>query len=398
MAFQQAGCKVFAICPPGHPIRFVQGIEAVYPYRMLSPSASLQSALHAAKPDLIVPCDDAATWHLHALHTRCAEFRPLIERSLGAPEFYPALRSRNDVLETARKLGIRVPFTRPLGSLGDFSDLYVEWPAVLKIDGTWGGEGIAVIPNPDEAGRILNTLCKANGAGRAWKRFLLNRHPLSLWLWRRHRTCAITVQAFIPGRPATTLFACRSGQVLASVTMEVLSSNGPTGSATVIRLLKNEEIESAARLLAKRFGLNGLHGLDFVLEETTGAAYMIEMNPRATQLGHLRVLAQGSLADVLARRSSRESVTATANKRSIPGDTIVLFPQEWKTNPANPLLHEAYHDVPWEQPELVVELTRDIWPRRRFLNRLFELLHRWLPLRSAAAPPESSKKQSPLAN
>src|ERR1700722_13669402 len=116
MAFLRSGYRVFAVCPPGHPMRFVDGIEAIYPYRMLNPSASLERAVSAAGPDIVVPCDDAAVWHPHELHARQARFRPLIERSLGAPEYYPGLRSRAHVLETASELGIRVPATHVVNS------------------------------------------------------------------------------------------------------------------------------------------------------------------------------------------------------------------------------------------------------------------------------------------
>jgi hypothetical protein len=34
-------------------------------------------------------------------------------------------------------------------------------------------------------------------------------------------------------------------------------------------------------------------------------------------------------------------------------DTIALFPQEWLRNPASAFIRSGYHDVPWEEPELV---------------------------------------------
>jgi hypothetical protein len=250
---------------------------------------------------------------------------------------------------------------------------------------------VAIVRSASDASQALRSLLKANGAGRAWKRFLLNRHPLSLWLWHRARTPAITVQAFVQGRPATMLCACRNGEVQASVTVDVLASSGATGAATVIRLLKNEEMERAARLLARRFQLNGLHGLDFMIEDGTGAAHLIEVNPRATQLGHLEVLPQGSLAIVLARALGDQSPAPQAGRRTIGGETIVLFPQEWKTNPTNPLLKEAYHDVPWEQPKLVMELIRDPWPARRILNRIFQFLQPQAQAKSTMQQSESSE-------
>ena len=88
----------------------------------------------------------------------------------------------------------------------------------------------------------------------------------------------------------------RGGEVLGIVTVEVLSAQGATGAANVVRLMRNVEIETAAQLLAKRLKPNGFYGLDFIREEGTGTLYLIELNPRCTQLGHLNVSAQGDLA------------------------------------------------------------------------------------------------------
>jgi hypothetical protein len=34
-------------------------------------------------------------------------------------------------------------------------------------------------------------------------------------------------------------------------------------------------------------------------------------------------------------------------------DTIALFPHEWLRDPGSAFLQSGYHDVPWEEPELV---------------------------------------------
>lgn len=62
-----------------------------------------------------------------------------------------------------------------------------------------------------------------------------------------------------------------------------------------VRLIDHSEMAQAACKLAQRLELSGFHGLDFVLEADSGAAYLIELNPRCTQLGHLSIARQGSL-------------------------------------------------------------------------------------------------------
>jgi len=144
-AFIRHGCRVSAVCPPGHPLRFVTGIESVFPYRALNSIGSLKSAILDARPTLIVPCDDSVVWQLHELHTGNPELQSLIERSLGANNAYPVLRNRAAFLQVAADLEVRVPATRVLTSEEELDDWRADGPAVLKRDGTWGGSGVAIV-------------------------------------------------------------------------------------------------------------------------------------------------------------------------------------------------------------------------------------------------------------
>ena len=116
MAFVRHGCNVSALCPPGHPLRFVTGMGSIYSYQGLASMDLLRAAIRAARPTLIVPCDDIAVWQLHALHANEADLRPLIEVSLGAAEAYPVIQQRGEVLRIAQSLGIRVPLTQTINS------------------------------------------------------------------------------------------------------------------------------------------------------------------------------------------------------------------------------------------------------------------------------------------
>ena len=398
MAFLRSGCRVSAICPLGHPLRTVVGVDSIYTYRGLNSTGALKAAIESARPDLIIPCDDGAAWQLHELYARDPQLRLLIERSIGAGSAYAALESRSQSLQAAIDLGIRVPPTRPIESATDFRTLELEWPAVLKIDGTWGGAGVVHVLNQNHAEQVFSSLFGARRKAIAWKQFLVNRHPVALWLWRRRNGSSVTLQKFIPGREATTMFACWQGEVLACVTAEVLATKGPGGSATILRVLNNQEIENTSRLIAQRFMLSGLHGLDFVIDDATQAPYLIEINPRATQLGHLTVSPQGSLAHALAARLMNRADSAVASARRVQNDTIALFPHAWKTDPGNQFLTTGYHDVPWEQPALVGELMREPWPDRRLLNRILNGLRRLKARRKKHTDSQGEKDHFSLAN
>jgi predicted ATP-grasp superfamily ATP-dependent carboligase len=315
-----------------------------------------------------------AVWQLHALHANEPDLRPLIELSLGAAEAYPAIQQRGEVMRIAQSLGIRVPLTQALYSAEELKDWKFDKPSVLKLDGTWGGEGVTIVRSLEEATQTFHSAPKKMKAWMAWKRFLINRHFFAFWAWQRRKISEMTIQEFIPGHPATTMFACWRGEVLASSTVEVLVSQALTGAASVVRVLKNNEIEDAVRLLARKLQLSGFHGLDFVIEEDTDAAYLIELNPRATQLGHLNLSAHGDLAGVMAGKLKDEAPDGIASEHPIQNSTIAFFPFAFKSNPGSAYLHHGYHDVPWDEPALVRELLCDPWPERQLPSRIYHYL------------------------
>jgi len=370
MALIQHGCRVVAVCPPGHPLRFTQGIEKLYLYRGLTSLNSLKAAIVDARPNIIVPCDDGVVWQLHNLHDKFPELRPLIERSLGSSEMYPEIRSRARLLQIAAELGIRTPAMQTVATEKDLENWSTTAEGVLKLDGTWGGSGVEIAHTADEARAAFCRLIKPKGTLFAWKRSLINRDPIAMWWWKRDNP-SVTIQQFITGRPANTMFACWQGELLGIVTVEVMYTQGAAGAATVVRVIQNEEIAQAACLLARRLQLSGFHGLDFILESKTDAAYLIELNPRCTQLGHLRLAGRGNLAGALSARLKEQKAPKEGDK--VEGDTVAFFPQAFLQNPKNPYLHRGYHDVPWEQPELFRQLLRKPWPNRQLPYRLYHL-------------------------
>lgn len=372
LAFRRSGCGVSGVCPPSHPLRHLTSLESLHSYANLSPAESLRKAILASGADFVVPCDDPAVWHLHEVHARYPEMRPLIEYSLGPKESFSTVQSRGDVLEAAAGLGIRVPRTQTVLSEEDLKTWCIDGPAVVKLDGTWGGAGVAIVDSQAKAIAEFRRLSGPVRSGVAWKRWLINRHPRALMSWRRRREKGLTIQQFIQGRPANIMCACWQGEVLATVTVEVLASQGPTGAAIVVRVVNNEEIERAARLLAQKFKFNGFFGLDFIFDQQTGDAYLIELNPRSTQLGHLRLPGHGDLAAALVARITGETLQVPED--CIENPIIALFPQTLNWDPDSVYLSSGHHDMPTEEPTLCQELLRESWPDRQWLSRVYQYL------------------------
>ena len=371
MALASAGCTVDAVCPSRHSLGKMSVVRQIHPYRGLMPLHSFADAIAATNPDLIVPGDDLATTHLHRLHAR-EKLRgsggqticELIERSLGTAESFPVVYARAAFMEVAREEGIRAPKTEVIASLQDLrnSVVRVGFPMVLKADGTSGGEGVRVVQTMDEAERAFRALQAPPLLARAAKRAFMDRDKTLVWpSLLRHRSI-VNAQAFVAGREATSTVACWKGNVLASLHFEVVNKRDAAGPSSVLRAIENAEMLTAAVKMVRRLQLSGIHGFDFMLESHTGNAYLIEINPRSTQVGHLP-LGPGrdlpaALYSVLSGDPFRAAPQVTEK------DTITLFPQEWLRDPASPYLTSGYHDVPWEEPELLRACIRKRWKQK----------------------------------
>ncbi len=372
MSLTRSGCDVAAVCPTrGHPLLKTAAVLRTFPYRARQPLESLAAAMREFEPQLVVPCDDRAVQHLHELHAAPIhqDLSRLIERSLGAPASYPIVSNRLGTLEIAREEGLRVPETRAINSLADPNSLPGGKPPwVFKADGSWGGHGVRIAHSLLESEKAHSFLGQPLTAVRALKRLLVDRDAFWLRTWWQHSRTNVIAQSYIQGRPANCAVFCWEGKVLAAIHVEVVRAQGALGAATIVRVIHHQEMALAAERIAGRLGLSGFFGLDFVIEDRTGAAYLIEMNPRCTPLSHLRLGAGPSPVEALAAK-----LTGLAHPAEPPDtfkDTVAYFPQAWRRDRACTFLKSSFHDVPWEDPALVRELLRLPWPDRGILARI----------------------------
>jgi ATP-grasp domain len=370
------GCSVEALCPPGHSLRYVSGVRRYHLYRRIGSLNALKRAVVAACPEVVIPCDDGVVSQLHQLYLERPELRALITRSLGTATHFEVVANRERLQQVARAMHIRVPRNKRVTTTDELRDWFERTgdTAVLKQNGTWGGNGVRVVRSLTEAADELTRMLEPAPWTTAWKRMLVNRDPLALWGRRHGKAPVVTLQEFIRGRPANIMMACWKGQVLGAVTVEVLWSQEETGAAMVVRLIDHHEIAQAACALAARLELSGFYGLDFMLDSDSGAAYMIELNPRCTQLGHIPIAGQDDLAGQLCRKLGM--VSAKTADRSRPpgltiGETIAFFPKASLWNPKSRYVCEGYLDMPQEEPALMREMLKEEWPNRQWQARLY---------------------------
>jgi hypothetical protein len=375
IALVRDGCRVGAVYPAGHPLKCISGIEYTRRYRGIRSLDCLRRCIREWQPDLVIPCDDGVVAQLHELHSQEPTLRELIERSIGAPEGYAVVDSRFQLLNAAASLNIRVPRTVRVTRVQDLVDWHRnnEGISVLKVDGESGGNGVRVSRSLDQSLAAWRELSMRPTAAHAWKRLVVDRDPLATWVRSNRRGREVTIQEYIVGRPANSMLACRDGAVISQTSALVIASDGPTGAATIIRPMSDRSMALAGELLAAKLHLSGFCGLDFMIEAVTGNPYLIEMNPRCTQLGHLEFAGHGSLVAALYADLKGEPMRFPTHPVR-PGP-ISLFPQAFTKIAAQcPHLDSSYHDIPWEEPHLVHELMLEPWPERRWGARLYHLV------------------------
>lgn len=386
LAIHQAGGTVDIVCPSGHPAILANVVQQAYPCREWTPLRDLRMAALASRPDRIIPCDDLTARHLHRLYERTlpssdddARFiLNLLETSLGNPDGYPITESRDKFMSMVRRLGIRTPETMTVPSIADVENWLSKFglPAVLKAEGTSGGEGVKIVRTVDEALRAYRVLHNPVAAIITAKRAVLDRDwkDVAPWLARRKRV--VSIQAFVDGPDANIAAACWRGEILSQVSVEVLETTRPTGPATVVRLFENEEMSRAAEKIVGETEYSGLCGFDFILEKSTGKPYLIEMNARATQTCSLPLdLQRSPTAAICVQAGSAPRTTTAIDPQT---STIALFPGAWRGHVQSPAFQAAYHDIPREAPELVrygmkesQNLSRGKWVRLFTKLRLY---------------------------
>ena len=350
-----AACRwtVDALAPKAAPVKLSRYVDSHYHYAALNALATLKRAIEASRPDLIVSCDDRAVAHLLGLHKREKDswIAALIRRSLGTPENFPEMISRAGSMAATAQIGIRTPKTLPVADETELEAVLAEigLPVVVKADGSWGGDGVVVVRTKEEAVAAFHRLRRPASRLRNLARALKRKDAHFLLEALKPSKILISVQKFVPGRSAASAFACWNGEVAATIHYDVLVSDGQIGPPNVIRRVDCAEMEEASRRIARRFGLSGIYGLDFIRDDQ-GQAHLIEINPRTTQGG---TLAFGDGRDMPQALAACVTCTPSARREAIPNDVVAFFPAEWQRDAQSPYLLGGYHNVPWDDPKVL---------------------------------------------
>ena len=325
------GARLSAICPDGSHLPHAPGIARRFRYRLTNPLGSVRHAVKASGADYLLPADDLAVWFLHELAETDPALRPLIERSLGSAASQPVLRSRFELLSLAHRLGVSVPTTELIHDNADLDRWCAAHPEgfVIKKDGTWGGRGVELVQGREAAYEAHARLEKPAAWGERTAQWLRSGDGSAF----AHLGCLgapeITAQTLVRGVPANSMYACHEGRILGEVQARVAASKGQTGPSLVVQLINDPRITRAGVDLARALKLSGFFGLDFILDAHTGKPYLLEMNPRSTQLGHIAVAGQPDLAGLLWAQWSGTPAPAAADPHLSPAVWFYPDAETW---------------------------------------------------------------------
>jgi hypothetical protein len=339
-----------ALFPQGHAVAASRYLKRAHGYQALTPLRSLRQAIKRAKPDLVVACEDRAARLLAQLYAR-GEEKDLLERSLGCPGLYPKFYERRAFIAEAAKAGVLAAGMLPAPDEAALCSAVASlgFPLVLKSDASCGGEGVVIAHNKAEARQAWRRLSRKPARWRELGRAIRRRDAHFLAGALRPLAPVVSVQRFIPGRPATSSLMCWRGEVLGANHFDVEISRGDTGPSSVLTRRDCAQMADAGQRIARHFGLSGLIGLDFI-RDTNGQVHLLEINPRATPTCHLALGPGhdpcGAMLDILGVAGSPRPQITDARQ-------IALFPQEWRRDPESPWLELAFHDVPRDDPAVV---------------------------------------------
>ena len=361
-ALAAAGFQVAALCRETCPLlktRFIHRQFRLNNARGLGRiRAQLIEAMDIWKPRLVIPGDERAAAMLHAIIKEAwyegiwslssAQLATLIF-SLGAPEQLDAMLLKSHTQELARSLGVRVPQGETLSELEDASQVAatLRYPVVLKQSLGWGGAGVRVCRDRHE---LAAGIAQMRGERPSMLKSRIRQGLDRNWF---HTDSSVDLQRAIAGRPAMYCVAALGGKVVAGFAGFPEQTNGVNGHSTIVRLGAHEAMAQASRAMVQAYRGSGILGFDFMIEDTTGDAYLLECNPRPIQVCHLGPRIGVDLCGALFAELAGKSVAHSATAAGTAGETIALFPQEWQRAPDSAHIGTVFHDVPWDDPQLL---------------------------------------------
>jgi biotin carboxylase len=299
---------------------------------------ALMAAVERARPDIIIPTDDTTIIVLHAAASLARapgvseQTRAVLKASLGELRHLATVRSRKLLAKLAASASVRQPEHATVTNETEALAFATQhgYPIVLKEEDSAAGFGVFICKDAVEV--------KAAILGSSQNPGVFSQGLLA--------------QTFVEGRTAMRVVVAQQGRVLgglSAIKLETWPSS--TGPSTCVELIDHPEMKASAEAVVKALGYSGFASLDFMLDPSD-KAHLIELNPRPTPISHLGERFGGCLCRHL-YAALRGEPSRAGEPQGLPSK-VALFPQEWVRDQNSPhLAAGVFHDVPWDEPDLV---------------------------------------------
>lgn len=370
LALAEAGLRVAAVAPAQHALH---RMSAVATARRCNPHsgfvASVATATRDLSPTKIIAGDDRAVRELHRLYrgsiaggAQGRRIADTIRGSLGAPASFPVVAQKSRFAAFCVEEGLPIPDTVTVSCHQAFEAALARaaLPQVLKLDGEWSGRGVRVVRSTRGARAAFDDLMGARSVWSALQGALETLSLVPLTDQLRGRAPAISMQRYVAGTLANRAVFCHAGTVLAGITVATVQLAHETGPTTVARIIDHPEIAELTRKIVERLNLSGFIGVDLVLEQGTGRPWLLELNPRPTQICHLAFDRATDMVGALVRQVRGTMPRSLPERAAIDGRLIALYPGEVWRDRSSAYLRAAYHDIPSHQPEFIAAYAQPV--------------------------------------
>jgi len=352
-ALHRAGFDVTLLAPDGAVAAYSRYVTRS---RTLPATANAQewlfaliAAIDATAPDIVLPGDEMTLRLMQGLVTApppvlsphaARALSDLVERSLGAPEFYDAGTDKARLAPLMQRAGVRVPDYAVVRSVDEAVRAARELgpDVVLKPSNGTGGRDVIPCDSPQAAAAAFHRVLAGNRRAAAF-----DREP------------TVLVQRRIDGQMVGRSAVAFRGVELAGFTRERLRAMAARGGSTVVRYLHVPEPAAFSRRIAGTLGITGFVTHEFCVERQTGHTYLIDLTRRMAPPTHTGSLVGVDLCVALAA-ALRGDVGTPLDLPEGYAYMMTLFPQELWRDARSPALHEYPMDVPWDDPALLHEL------------------------------------------
>lgn len=338
----EAGFRVASLCDPGSLLARTRFNERLFPLDKQDGTRAMRSlsAAFVEWPfDLVLPGDDNTVTLLQdallLMRSGRATGAPkgldeAIERSLGDPSGFDALRSKASMGELVQRAGLKVPERRDVLVVSDALEFAEEhgYPVVLKRERSAAGSGVRVCRDEDALAKAAFEF-RPQFAGRDRGRVFAER--------------------YVEGRHCGATFVAWRGEVVGCAAHEKTVTDPPGGPSCVITCIESRGIEEMVRAGVRGTGFTGLGSVHAIVDDR-GVPWFVELNPR-----YVPPMSPSRLAGFHVGRLLR---AALEGREPDPwswavGATYALYPQETIRDPESRWLSEAEHDVPVDDPPLM---------------------------------------------